>query len=127
AHAQGGRAGGVGSLHHAGAAGGQDDVSLSHQGVGQLQVRNVNPANDALGSAGLHSGLQHNLGSRDGALLGAGMGADDDTVAGLQGDEGLKDGGRSGVGGGDNGADNTDGLGDLLGAVGGVLLDNAAG
>ena len=127
ANAQGGRAGGVGSLHHAGAAGGQDDVSLGHQGVGQLQVRNVNPTNDALGSASLHSGLQNDFCSRDGALLGTGMGADDDAVTGLQGDEGLKDGGRSGVGGGDNGADNTDGLGNLLGAVGGVLLDNAAG
>ena len=34
--------------------------------------------------------LQHHLGGGDGASLGAGVGADDDAVAGLQGDQGLK-------------------------------------
>src|SRR5699024_7191845 len=81
AHAQSGSTGGVSSLHHAGATGGQDDIRLSHQGVGHLQVGHVDPADDAIGSASLHSGFQHNLSSSDGALLCPGMGADDDAVA----------------------------------------------
>ena len=127
AHAQSGSTGGVSSLHHAGATGGQDDVGLGHQGVGQLQVGNVDPADQALGSASLHSGLQNDFRSRDGALLGTGMGADDDAVAGLQRDQSLKDGGGSGVGGGDNSTDHADGLSDLLDAVSLVFLDHAAG
>ena len=55
------------------------------------------------------------------------MGANDDAVASLQGNQGLKDSGGGGVGGGNDSAHNTDGLGNLLGAVSGILLDDAAG
>ncbi len=127
AHAQSRGAGGIGGLDHAGAAGGQDDVRLGHDQVGQLQGGRVDPAEEALRRAGLHGGLQHHLGGGDGALLGPGMGADDDAVAGLQGQKGLKDGGGSGVGGGNNRRDYADGFGDLPDAIGLVLFDDAAG
>ena len=55
------------------------------------------------------------------------MGADDDTVAGLQADQGLKNSGGGGIGSGHHGADDTDGLSDLLDAEGGIFLQNAAG
>ncbi len=55
------------------------------------------------------------------------MGGENDGVAGLQGDEGLEDGGRGGVGGGNNGGDEAHGLGNLLEAESLILLDDAAG
>ncbi len=55
------------------------------------------------------------------------MGGENDGVAGLQGDEGLEDGGRGGVGGGNDGGDEAHRLGDLLEAESLILLDDAAG
>ena len=127
AHAHGGLAGGVGSLHHTGAASGQDDVRVPHDLVGQLQGGGVDPADDVRGCAGLDGGVQNDPGGLDGAALGPGVGGEDDGVAGLQGDEGLEDGGGGGVGGGDDGGDEAHGLGDLLEAEGLVLLDDPAG
>lgn len=87
-----------------GAAGREDDVGLLHDRVGQLQGGHVDPGDDVLGCAGRHRRLQHHTGRLDGTLLGTGMGADDDAVAGFQGEEGLENGGRGGVGGGDDAA-----------------------
>ena len=127
ANAQSRLTGRISSLHHAGATGGQDDVSASHNLVGQFQRGHVDPCDDVLGSAGCNSSVQNNLSSSDGALLGTGMGADDDTVAGLQRNQSLEDSGRSGVGGGDNSSNHTDGLSDLGHAESGVILQHAAG
>ena len=73
AHAQGGLAGGIGRLDHAGAAGREDDVGLLHDRVGQLQGGHVDPGDDVLGCAGRHRRLQDHTGRLDGTLLGTGL------------------------------------------------------
>ena len=127
AHAHGGLAGRIGRLHHAWSAGGQDQVHLRHQQAGELQAGHVDPSHDALRRAGGHRRLQHQPGGGDSASLGPGVGADDDAVAGLQGQQHLKDGGGGGVGGGDHRTDHPHRLQELLHAKGGVLLHHAAG
>ena len=127
ADAQSGLAGGVGSLHHAGAAGGEDQVGFRHHLIGQLQRGLVDPRDDAFRRAGGHRRFQHHPCGGDGAALRSRMGADDDAVAGLQGDQGLENGGGSGVRGGNDRRDNADRLGNALNAVGRVFLDDAAG
>ncbi len=91
-HTYGRLAGGISSLHHAGATCCQDNIGFLHGHVGQLQAGHVNPADDAFRRTGSNSGFQHNLGGSNGAALGTGMGADDDAVPGLQGKQGLEDG-----------------------------------
>ena len=120
-------AGGVGGVDHAGAAGGEDDVRLLHEKTGHLTGRGADPADDVLGRASGDSCLQDDLGSLDGAALGAVVGADDDAVAGLEGQQRFKDGGGGGVRSRDDGADEAQRLGDFLHAVGFVLFDDAAG
>ena len=127
ADADGGGTGGVRGLHHAGAAGGHDEVDFPHHHLGHLDGALVHPADDVLGQAGLLGGLPHDAGSLDGALLGGGMGGEQDRVAGLQADQNLENGGRGGVGGGGDGAHNAHRLGDALGAEGLILGDDAAG
>ena len=127
ANAQSGLAAGIRRLYHSGAAGGKYAVSLLHQHVGELKRGNVNPTDDTLGSARLDSRFQNQLRRGDCALLGTGMGADDDPVAGLKAQQRLKDRGGGGVGRGDNSGDNADGLGDLYRAEHLVFLNNAAG
>ena len=114
-------------MHHAGAAGGQHQIHGGHNQIGHFQGGRVDPGDDAFGSAGFHRSLQHDAGGFGGGLLGPGMGADDDAVTGLQADQRLENGGGGGVGGGHHSADDTDGLGDLLDAEGGVFLQHAAG
>ena len=126
-NAQSGLAGGVSGLDHAGATGGQDDVGLLHDGVGHLQGGNVDPVDDAGGSACGNGGVQNQLRGGDGGVLGTGVRADDDGITRLQSQEALENGRGGGVGGGDNGGNDADGLGDLLNAVSLVLLDHAAG
>ena len=77
--------------------------------------------------AGLLGGLPHDAGSLDGALLGGGMGGEQDRVAGLQADQNLENGGRGGVGGGGDGAHNAHRLGNALGAEGLILGDDSTG
>ena len=127
ADAEGGLAGGVGGLDHARATGGQDDVNVAHELARELEGGLIDPADDALGRAGLDGGLVDDLGGRDGALGCRGVRRDDDGVAGLQADEGLEDRGRSGVSGRDDRAHDADRLGDLGDAVGLVMLEHAAG
>ncbi len=127
ANAQSGLAGGISGLHHAGAAGGEDDVRFPHQGVGHFQTGNIDPADDALRRTGGNGGLQNHLGGGNGGFLCSGMGADKDAVAGLQRNHGLEDGGGCGVGGGDNSGNHADRLGNSLDAVCLILLNDAAG
>ena len=127
AHAQGGLSGGISGLHHAGAAGSQDQVGFPHQLVRHLQAGLVDPADDVLRRAGRHGSLQHHPGCGNGAALGSGVGADDDAVPGFQTNQCLKNGRRGGIGCGNHRSDHTDGLRNALGAKGGVLLNDAAG
>ena len=127
ADTQSGLAGGVSRLHHAGAAGGEDQVGFRHHLIGQLQRGLVNPRDDAFRRAGGDRRLQHHPCGGDGAALRSRMGADDDAVAGLQRDQGLENGGGSGVRGGNDRRDDADRLGNALNAVGRVFLDDAAG
>ena len=127
ADAQSGFAGGVSCLHHAGTAGGEDQVGLPHHLIGQLQRRLVDPRDDAFRCAGGDRRFQNHPSGSDGAALRSRMGADDDAVAGLQGDQGLEDGSGSGVRGGNDRRDDADRLGNALNAVGRVFLNDTAG
>ena len=120
-------AGGVGRVDHARAAGGEDDVGFLHQNPCHLAGRGADPADDVLRRAGLDSGLEHDLCRLDGAAFGAVVGADNNAVAGLEGNQGLENGGGGGVRRGDDGAHEAEGLGDLPHAVGRVFLNDAAG
>ena len=127
ANAQGGLARGVGGLDHTRATGGENDVDVAHDHVGQLDGRLVDPADDALRSTGLDSCVENELGGGDGALGGCRVRGDDDGVTGLQADERLEDGRGGRVGGRDDSANDTDRLGDLGDAVSVVALDDTAG
>ena len=127
AHTQGRFTAGIRCFYHAGAACGQDDIGIPHQGVGHLQGGNIDPADDAFRSAGLDRCVQHHLRSGDRGFLRPGMGTEDDAVAGFQAEQRLENGGGGGVGGRDDRRNHADGLGDLLHAVGLVFLDHAAG
>ena len=120
ADAEGGLAGAVRSLDHAGTAGRKDDVRLFHQGVRHVQRRYVDPFDDPCGCARLDRRF-------DGAFFRARMGRDDDAVAGLERDQAFEDRGRGRVGGWDDRRDHADGLGDAYGTCRFVFLDHAAG
>ena len=126
AHAERRRAGGVGRLHHAGAARREDDVRLLHEEVRLREARGLDPADDVRGRARRDGRVEDGLRGRDRAVLGARVGADDDAVARLEREERLEDRGGGGVRGGDHGADHADRLGHLHDAGGLVLLHHAA-
>ena len=127
ADTQSGLAGGIGGFHHTGAAGGKGQVTFPHNQIAQFQTGYIDPADDPLGSAGCDSGFQNNSGGFDGAFFCSGVRADDHAVSGFQGNEGLENGGGSGIGGGDDRSDHTDGFGDLLNTVGSVFFNDTAG
>ena len=127
ADADGGGAGGVGRLHHTGAAGGHDEIHALHQGVGDLQRGNGDPADDVLRQARLNGGVPHDLRRGDGAVHGVGMGGENDGVAGLEGQHDLVDRGGGGVGGGGDGGDDTLRGCNLFHAIGLVFGNDAAG
>ena len=120
-------AAGISSLHHAGAAGRENDVRFLHQEVGHFQAGHINPGDNALGCARFNRSFQHDLCSRDGGLLCSRVRADDDAVARLQRNQRLEDSGRGGVGGRDDRSNDADRLGNLLDAVGRVLFNDTAG
>ena len=126
AYAESGLAAGVRRLYHAGAACREDDIRLLHNQIGHFQRGNVDPCNNVFRCAGCYRRLQNDLCCFDGALLCAGMRADDDSVSGFQTNQRFKNCGGRGVCSGNNRTYNADRLGDLLGAEGSVFFDHAA-
>ena len=61
AYAESRSARGVSSLYHSGAAGSEDGVRLPHDHVGEVERRNVDPADDALRSACCNCCLEDDL------------------------------------------------------------------
>ena len=118
---------GVCRANHAGATGSEDDVSLLHNGVGHVDGGAVDPVDDSLGCACRYCCLKNKSCRRRGTILCSGVGGDDDTVSGLQGEKALEDCGRGGVGGRNYRRNNSDRLCNLGDTKGLVLLDNAAG
>ena len=127
ADAQGGFAAGIGGFHHAGSAGGQDNIRFPHECVGHLQGGHVDPANDPFRRAGFYRRVQDHLCRRNSGLFRPGMGTEDDAVAGFQTNQRLENGGGSGVCGGNNRRHHADRLGNLFHAIGFVFLNHAAG
>ena len=113
AHAEGGGTGAVGSLHHAGAAGGEDEVGDLHEFGAAFEGGHAHAAHEVGAHAALVQGFLNILDGSGDALLGGGMGGEDDGVAGLQGDERLVDDSGGGVGGGHHTGDDADRHGDL--------------
>ena len=122
-----GLAGGICRLDHSGAAGGENYIRLFHNEVRHLKARSVDPFYNTLGSAGLNRCVEDNLCRGRGRLLGARMGADDDSVSRFEGKQALEYGGGGRVGRGDDRSDNADGLGYLLYAVCLVLFNYTTG
>ena len=127
AHADSGGAGGIGRLHHAGAAGCYNEIHALHQYIGDLQRGDGDPADDMLRQTRLNGGIPHDLRCGDGAVYRMGVRGEDDGVPGLQRQHDLVDRGGSGVRGGGNGGDHTLGGCDLLYTEGSVLRNDAAG
>eukprot|EP00976_Prorocentrum_cordatum_P110266 1195165-Prorocentrum_minimum.AAC.2 len=115
ADADGGLAGGVGGVHHAGAAGGKDhgDGLVVGNEAAEFEGGLVDPADDVLGGTGLDGRLGEQLAQLGVRVPSAGVGGEDDAVAGLQGDQRLEDDGGGGVGDGGHAHDDAHGLGDL--------------
>ena len=127
ADADGGSTGGVGRVHHAGAASGHDQVHLLHQHVGDVQRGRLDPADDMLGQARFNGGVPHDPRRGDGAFHSVGMGRKNNGVSGLQRQHDLVNRGRGGVRGGGNGGNHALGRGHTLGAERGILLNDTAG
>ena len=127
AHPQGRLAGGVGGPDHPGAAGGQHQghVGVVHQGVGGLHGGDLDPLDAVLGGPGGHGGVPDDAGGLGGAVLGAGVEAEDDGAAGLGGDHRLEHGGGGGVGHRGDAGHDAHRLGDLHDACQFVVLDDA--
>ena len=127
ANADSGGTGGVSCLNHAGAAGCHDNVNFLHHDLRHLDRGLVDPGDDVLGQACLHSSLVHDASSLDGAALCGGMGAQQDSVAGLQADQNLINSSGGGVGGRSNSTNDAHGLSNTHGTSSLILRDNAAG
>ena len=84
-------AAGVGRFDHARASGGENDVCFLHNSVCEVEGGDVNPSDDALRRTGFNGGVKHHFGCGDGGVFCLGVRADDDAVACLQSQEGLKD------------------------------------
>ena len=112
-------------MHHAGAAGGEDDIRLVHQFARQLQTREFDAADDALRCARLDRRLVDDARGLRRALLGARVRADEDGVARLEAQQRLENrrGGR--VRGRNDRRDKADRLRNLLDAERRVFLQHA--
>ena len=118
-------AGGIRRVHHARAAGREDDVRLMHQFARQLEAREFDAADDTFRRARLDRRLVNDARGFRGALLGARVRADENRVAGLEAQQRLENrrGGR--VRRRDDRRDKADRLGDLLDAERRVFLQHA--
>ena len=129
AHAHSRSAAGIGGLHHAGTASGKDQshVFVPHQVTAHSHSGFIDPGDDVLGSTGLNSGIQHDLGGKAGAFFGARMGAENNTIPGLEGDQSLENGSGGGVGSGNDPGDHAAGFGNLDHTGGIIGFDDPAG
>src|SRR5690606_1148613 len=110
AHADGRFTGAVGRFHHTRTAGREDqaDVRVVHQGVGQLNRRLLDPADQICSRTGSDGRLQNDIRRFVGGVFGTRVRREDDGVTGLQADQRFEDscGGR--VSGRYDTADDTD-------------------
>ena len=129
ADAQCGDSAGVSRLDHAGAAGRENhiDVGMAHETLAQCHRRFFDPPDNAFRSAGFDGCVQHELRGGDRALLGAGMRAEDDSVACLERNQGFEDRGGGRVGGRDDSRDESERFGNGVDAERLIMLQNSAG
>ena len=122
-------AGGIRRLHHGAAAGGQDHVGViaAHQLLGSFHADHRHAADDAAGGSGRHRRLVQDIGRRLDTGLGRRVGREHDAAACLERDQALEQCGRGGVGGGDDGGDDSHRLGDLEDALLAVLAQDPDG
>ena len=126
ADAEGGFAARVCRLDHAGAAGCEYDVRLFHDEVGQIEGRDIDPADDSFGRAGFDCRFENDLCRRYGAHFCSRVRRDDYAVTRFERDKRFEYSRGRGVGRRDDCCDDADRLGDFLDAVCLVFLDNAA-
>ena len=119
----------ISRLHHARAAGGENqcDVGVAHEMLAHRHRRFLDPSDDVFGSAGLDRSLKHNSRRRNRALLGPRVRTENDSVAGLQRQKRFENRGRSRVGRRHDSGDDAHRFSDPGDAHGFVFFQNAAG
>ena len=129
AHAQSGLAAGIRGLYHARSAGRQDGghAGVAHQGAGGLHAGLGDPLDAVFGRARLHRRLIHDARGLGAAVLGGGVKAKNDGVAGFYRNQAFEQGRGGGVGGGGHAADHAHRLGYLHIPLHVVLFQNAHG
>mmetsp|Transcript_15655 Transcript_15655/g.28011 ORF Transcript_15655/g.28011 Transcript_15655/m.28011 type:complete len:1038 (+) Transcript_15655:93-3206(+) len=129
ADTQGRVAGRVSGADHSRTTGSQNQADFRglHERLGNNHGRACNPGNDSLGCSGCHGSVVDDFGRLNRALGGAGMRAQDEAVAGFKGEESLEDSGGSGIGGGDNAGNHTNGLSHLRHSAVLVVFDDTTG
>mmetsp|Transcript_15653 Transcript_15653/g.28000 ORF Transcript_15653/g.28000 Transcript_15653/m.28000 type:complete len:326 (+) Transcript_15653:1863-2840(+) len=122
-------AGRVSGADHSRTTGSQNQADFRglHERLGNNHGRACNPGNDSLGCSGCHGSVVDDFGRLNRALGGAGMRAQDEAVAGFKGEESLEDSGGSGIGGGDNAGNHTNGLSHLRHSAVLVVFDDTTG
>ena len=127
AHTQSRLAAGIGSLHHTGTTGCQNDIRFFHDGIGQLQTGNIDPVDNAFGCTCCDCSFQNQLRCCDGAVLCSGMGRNDDCIPGLQCNQALEDRGGSRIRCRNDRCNHTDGFSNFLNTEGLILFHHTAG
>ncbi len=129
AHANRRFTGAVGCFHHARTACREDqvDIRVMHQGVGELNGRLIDPANQIFRRAGSDSRLQYDVSRFVGGVFSTWVRREDDGVTGLQADQRFEDSRGGRVSGRNDTADDTDRFSNSDGPEGVVLGQHAAG
>ena len=83
-------AGGICCLDHSGTTGGKYYICLLHEEIRHIKARNIDPVDDAFGSAGFYRGIKNGLSGGYCTLLCSRVRADDYRVTGLEGDKALE-------------------------------------
>ena len=124
-----GNARGVSGFHHARTAGREDQVDhrVTHEVLAEDNGRFFDPPDDVCGRSGCNSGVANDPCCFDRGLFGSRMGAEDDAVAGLQGEKGFEDGGGGRVRGRNDTGDQTDRFRELHDAESFIVFDHVAG
>lgn len=127
AHAVSGLAGGVSSLHHAGAASAQNGIGSCHHHLGQFHVGVINALEHVCGAALFLDGLLQKFTGVSGGDFCTGMRSKDTDVGALQSIDAVDQNGHVGVGGGNDAGDDALGMSDIGHMQLFIVADDALG
>ena len=127
ADSKGGLPGRIGCLHHAGTAGGEDNVRFLHHKIRECQRRHIDPADDLLRRSGFHRCFQYQLSRCNRTLFRSRMRAEYNRISRLQGNQRLEDDRRRRICRRNDRRDHTDRLCDLFDSVNRIFFDHTTG